>query len=109
MKTVNVDTTVAPGVLDDNMISALVPGLRWAPNAKFTVSAFDAASGTVKQLTLSGAGTESVTVPAGTFPVYRVDLTGQEQPLTFFVTTAEPFRIVKMAFAGAPVEFVLVK
>jgi zinc protease len=109
VKTVNVDTTVAPGVLDDNMVSALVPGLKWAPNAKFTVSAFDASSGTIKQLTLAVTATESVTVPAGTFPAYRVELTGGEQPLTFFITTAEPYRIVKMAFSGAPVEFVLVK
>jgi zinc protease len=108
-KTVNVDTTIAPGVLDDNMISALTPGLKWAPNAKFTVSAFDASSGAVKQLTLTVAGTESVTVPAGTFAVYRVELVGLDQPLTYFVTTAEPYRIVKMTFTGAPVEFVLVK
>ena len=109
MKTVAVDTTIAPGVLDDNMINALVPGLRWTPTAKFSVSAFDASSGTTKQMTLSVAGTESVTVPAGTFPVYRVEVTGQDQPMTLFVTTAAPYRIVKMALAGTPVEFVLVK
>ena len=108
-KTVNVDTTLVPGVLDNNMLSALIPGLRWAPNAKFSVGAFDAASGSVKQLVMTVAATESVSVPAGTFPVYRVELTGQEQPLTFFITTAEPHRVVKMAFTGAPVEFVLVK
>lgn len=109
MKTVTVDTTIAPGVLDDNMINALVPGLRWAPNAKFTASAFDASTGTTKQLTLSVAATESVTVPAGTFPVYRVELTGQSQPMTLFVTTAAPYRIVKMSMTGTPVEFVLVR
>ena len=109
MKSVTVDTTIAPGVLDGNMISALVPGLRWAPNARFTVGAFDAAAGTTKQVTLGVAGTESVTVPAGTFPVYRVELTGQDQPLTLFITTAAPYRIVKMAMTGTPVEFVLVK
>ena len=59
--------------------------------------------------TLTVTGTESVTVPAGTFATYRVEMTGLEQALTYFVTTAEPFRIVKMTFAGAPVEFVLVK
>lgn len=109
MKTVTIDTTVAPGVLDDNMVSALVPGLRWAPNARFSVNAFDASEGTMKQLTMSVSGTESVTVPAGTFPVYRVDLAGQAQPMTFFVTTAAPYRIVKMLMVGTPVEFVLVK
>jgi hypothetical protein len=109
LQSVTVDTTVAPGVLDDNMIGALVPALNWAPNAKFTVSSFDAASNSVRPITLSVAGSESVTVPAGTFPVYRVELTGQSQPLTLYVTTASPHRVVKMAPGGAPIEFVLVK
>jgi zinc protease len=109
METVTVDTAIAPGVLDDNMIGALVPALNWTPTAKFTVSSFDAVSKSVRPITLSVAGTESITVPAGTFPVYRVDLTGQQQPLTLYVTTASPHRVVKMAPAGRPIEFVLVK
>jgi hypothetical protein len=63
----------------------------------------------VKQLTMTVAATETITVPAGTFPAYRVEMSGAEQPITFWVTTAEPYRTVKMAFTGAPVEFVLVK
>jgi predicted Zn-dependent peptidase len=107
--TVNVDTTVAAGVLDDQMLPALVGGLRWAPNAKFTASTFDATKGAVKQVTFTVAGTETVTVPAGSFPVYRVDVAGVTPPMTYFITTAAPHRIVKMAFVGAPLEFVLVK
>ena len=109
MKTVNVDTTLAAGVLDDNMISALVPGLRWVPDAKYSVSVFDASTGTFKQLSLQAMAAESVTVPAGTFPTLRVEMTGLEQPMTMYVTSASPHRIVKMTLAGQPVEFVLVK
>ncbi|MEO8336491.1 MAG: insulinase family protein [bacterium] len=108
-KTVVVDTTVAPGVLDDNTIMALVPGLKWSPTAKFTVSAFDGSANSVRQVTLAVAGSESITVPAGTFPSYRVEMTGLEQPITFYVSAAEPHRVVKMTFTGAPIEFVLVK
>jgi zinc protease len=108
-KTLAIDTTVAPGVLDGNTIVALVPGLKWGPGAKFTVSAFDGSTNTVMQVTMTVVGTESVTVPAGTFPVYRVERTGDAQPITYYITTAEPHRIVKVAFTGAPVEFVLVK
>ena len=107
-KTVTFDTTLAPGVLDASMVSALLPGLRWAPGAKFNASAFDPTSGTVKQIQFTVAGTESVTVPAGTFPVYRVDMTG-DQPMTLYVTSAAPYRVVKMALVGPPIEFVLVK
>jgi hypothetical protein len=109
LQTVAVDTTVAPGVLDDNMLGALVPALAWAPNAKFAVSSFDAGTNSVRPITMSVAGTESITVPAGAFQVYRVDLTGQSQPLTLYVTTASPHRVVKMAPVGQPIEFVLVK
>lgn len=108
-KTVTVDTTVAPGVLDDNMISALVPGLPWSPTARFSVSAFDGSTGAVKQVMMAVAGTESVTVPAGTFQAYRVEMTGGPAPITMFVSATAPHRIVKMAPAGVPIEFVLVK
>lgn len=108
-KTMTVDTTIATGVLDQNMISAVIPGLRWTPTSKYSFNAFDAASGTVRQMSLTVAGSESVTVPAGTFPVYRVDVGGGEAPIAVFVTTAAPHRIVKIAPAGQPVEFVLVK
>jgi hypothetical protein len=109
LKTVAVDTTVAAGVVDDNMIGALVPGLRWAPGAKFTATVFDASSNGTRQLTLNVASTESVTVPAGTFETYRVDVAGGQAPLTMFITTAAPHRVVKLTPAGAPIEFVLAK
>lgn len=108
-KSVRVDTAIARGVLDENMIGALIPGLRWAPNAKFAVNAFDGRSGTLRQLALNVAGTESVTVPAGTFNAYRVELTGGEAPVTFFVTTAAPHRVVRIVPVGQPLEFVLAK
>lgn len=109
MKTVAIDTTVAPGVLDDNMITAIIPGLPWSPTAKFNVTALDASSGTFNNLTLAVTGTETLTVPAGTFATYRVELTGQQQPLTLYVTTATPHRLVKMGMTGTPLEFVLAK
>ena len=39
----------------------------------------------------------------------RVQLAGQQQPRTVYVTTALPHRVVKMVPVGTPVEFVLVK
>jgi zinc protease len=106
--TKSVDMEIPPHVLDDNAITPLVPALPWAPGAKFTLPVFSAGEGAIKQRTLTVAGTEQVTVPAGTFKTYRVDVTGG-QGATLFVTTDAPHRLVKIAPAAMPIEFVLVK
>jgi multimeric flavodoxin WrbA len=61
------------------------------------------------QMTLAVTGEESVTVPAGTFAVYRAELTGGPQPLTFFVTKEAPFRLVKVSVPGTPIEIQLIR
>jgi hypothetical protein len=109
IKTVAVDTTVPAGAIDDNAVAALVPAMKWAPGATFTLDVFASGQGTLTRQTLTVAGTESVTVPAGTFQAYRVEVTGGQQPVTMFVTTAAPHRLVKLSPAGAPVELVLAK
>jgi zinc protease len=108
-KPVAVDTTVPPGTVDNNAIQALMPALKWAPDAKWTFNVFAPGEGQLRAMTLSVTGTESVTVPAGTFEVYRAELTGGRAPVTFLVTKAAPHRLGKVAQAGAPVEMVLVK
>ena len=109
IKTVTIDTTYAPGTIDDNMLSAVIPGLRWVPGAKYTANAFDASSGTARAITMSVAGTESITVPAGTFETYRVEQSGGQQTANLWITTAAPHRLVKMTIVGTPLEFVLAK
>ena len=109
MKSVTFDTAVVAGTIDDNALQALIPALRWAPGAKHTLPVFQSGKGAHVQLTFAVAGEEKVTVPAGTFDVYRVDLSGGEQPATFFITKSQPHRLVKVTVAGAPVEFVLAK
>lgn len=109
IKTIAIDTTFAAGTLDDNAVQAIVPALRWAPNAKFQLSVFSAGQGGLRPMTIGVASRESVTVPAGTFDVYRAELTGGQAPVTLFVTTAMPHRVVKLTIAGAPIEFLLVK
>ena len=108
-KTIAVDTTVAAGTIDDNAVAALLPGLPWAAGAKWTAPVFASGQGASTQMTLAVTGEESVTVPAGTFAVYRAELSGGPQPVTFYVTKASPFRLVKVAIAGTPIEMQLVK
>jgi zinc protease len=101
-----VDTTVPAGVLDDNSIQGLLPAFPWAPKAKWTLEVFGSGENRVKTLQLSVLGTEQVTVPAGTFEVYRAQLSGADQAVNFLITTALPHRIVKIQIVGAPIEFV---
>ena len=107
--TTSIDTTVASGAIDDNLITALLPALDWSPTASFTLPVFLSGKGYVQSLTLAVRGTEKLTVPAGTFDVYRVELSGGQAPVALFLTTDEAHRLVKIAPQGAPLEFVLAK
>ena len=55
------------------------------------------------------AGVENVTVPAGTFPAYRLELSGMQLPVVMHVTQQAPRRLVRIAPTGAPLVFELVK
>jgi len=107
--TIAIDTTVVPGAIDDNLITALLPALDWAPNASFTLPVFLSGKGYEQSLTLAVKNTEQVTVPAGTFEVYRVDLSGGQAPVAMYITTDAAHRLVKIAPRGTPLEFVLAK
>ena len=107
--TTPIDTTVGAGTIDDNLITALVPAMEWSPTASITVPVFLSGKGHEQTLTLAVKGTEKLTVPAGTFDVYRVDLSGGQAPVSLYVTTDAPHRLVKIAPQGAPLEFVLAK
>lgn len=109
LKTVTVDTTVTAGTIDENAMAAILPTLRWAPGAKHLVSAFSAGDAATKVMTLAIAGEEQVTVPAGTFATWKLDVTGGQMPTTFFITKDAPHRLVKIAIVGQPIEILLAK
>jgi zinc protease len=104
-----VDAAVPAGVVDDNALAAILPILPWAADAKLTIPVFAAGQNAVHQLTLTVAGVESVTVPAGTFQAFRVDATGGAAPLTFYIEQAALHRLLKIQPAGQPVEIVRAK
>jgi len=109
VQTTAIDTTIAAGVIDDNLITALLPAMEWGPAATFTLPVFLSGKGYAQPLTLSVKATETITVPAGTFEVYRVEMAGGQTPVAMYVTVAAPHRLVKIAPQGAPLEFVLAK
>lgn len=103
-----IDMEVPANAVDDNVLMALLPSMPLAPNARFSVPVIGATSRDAQPVTLTVTGEESVTVPAGTFDVYAVEMSGATQPLTLYVTSSEPHRLVRMAMEGVPVELVLV-
>jgi hypothetical protein len=109
VSTIAIDTTVAAGTIDDNLITALLPAFDWSPTASFTVPIFLSGKGRTQLLTLAVKGTEKLTVPAGAFDVYRIELSGGQAPVSMYVTAEMPHRLVKVAPQGAPLEFVLAK
>ena len=106
----DVDTAFVPGTLDVNQLPVLVPALPLADSASFTVSVFNAADASTTPYTIAVEASEDVTVPAGTFSVYRVLLGKQGRPqLTVFVNREYPRRIVKLEAAGQQIAFELVQ
>ena len=101
-----IDTTVAPGVVDDNALAALALAMPWATGARFTLDVFSAGKNAVQQTTASVTGEENVTTPAGTFACWKVELQNAEQTVTFYIAKENPV-IVKLEIQGAPVAFEL--
>jgi predicted Zn-dependent peptidase len=109
VKTVEVDTTIATGTFEVNQLQAIVPALPLAEGASITLNVFNASDATTKAFTFKVEGVEDVTVPAGTFPTFRVSLTGGDLPVVFLVSRDTPRRVVKIEIVGQPVVFELVK
>ncbi|MFI5279896.1 MAG: insulinase family protein [Gemmatimonadales bacterium] len=103
---VAVDTTVAPGVLDDNEIAAMTLALPFAAGAHWTLPIFSGGKGEVIAMTFAVVGEESVTVPAGTFACWKLDVQGGDSGITMYVAKENP-TIVKLEIQGAPVAFEL--
>jgi hypothetical protein len=108
-KTIPVDTTLAPGTIDDNALSLLLPALPLAEGKTFNLNVFSSGEGTTKVVTVKVGGIEQVQVPAGTFPAFKLDVSGMQLPLVMHVSQQAPRRLIRIAPTGAPVVFELVK
>ncbi len=106
-RVVEVDTTVAEGTLDASAIQPLVAALPLAEGASFSIPVFEPAEERTRTLTVRVAGVTDVTVPAGNFSVYRVEVSGTPQPFVFYVTREAPRRLVKIEIVGQPLTFEL--
>jgi len=108
-KTVAVDTTVPAGAIDDNALSLAVQALPLAEGKSFSLNVFSSGEGVTKVATVKVTGVENVTVPAGTFSAYRLEISGMQLPVVMHVSTESPRRLLRIAPVGAPLVFELVK
>ena len=109
VRNITFDTTVVAGTVDENAVGSLVPALPWSKTASFSIPVFSPGEGVARTFTMKVTGTQSVTVPAGTFDTYVVEMSGGQLPVMFYITSAAPYRIVKTAPVGPPLEIVLVR
>ena len=108
-KTIAVDTTVPAGTIDDNALAVLLPALPLEQGKTFNLNVFSSGEGATKVVSVKVAAIENVVVPAGTFPAYRLELSGMQLPIVMHVTQQAPRRLVRVAPTGAPLVFELVK
>ncbi len=108
-RTIAVDTTVAAGAVDDNALAVLLPALPLEQGKTFNLNVFSSGEGATKVVSVKVTALENVVVPAGTFPAYRLELSGMQLPIVMHVTQQAPRRLVRVAPTGAPLVFELVK
>jgi hypothetical protein len=86
-----------------------VQALPLAEGKSFSLNVFSSGEGVTKVATVKVTGVENVTVPAGTFSAYRLEISGMQLPVVMHVGTESPRRLLRIAPLGAPLVFQLVK
>ena len=109
VKRFEIDTALPPGAVDENAVPIIVPALSLAPGKTFAVTFFTPSENAIKVLTFKVGAPEAVTVPAGTFQGFRIDVTGSRVPFTMYVSTDAPRRLLKTEFVGQPFVVELIK
>ncbi|HKK07910.1 MAG TPA: insulinase family protein, partial [Gemmatimonadota bacterium] len=95
-----VDEDIPRGTLDAGASAAIVLAAPLAPDSGFSVPVFAPGQG-VQTMTGVVVGQDSVTVPAGTYDVFKVEASGQGGfKLMFYVTRKAPHVLVKQEFEG---------
>lgn len=108
-QTLTIDTAVAAGTVDDNALNLVLPALPLVAGRTFNLGVFSGGKGRTQIMQVKVSDGDSVTVPAGTFRTYRLDISGGQVPIAMYVAQETPRRIVKIEFTGAPFVFELVK
>jgi zinc protease len=105
----SIDEALPPGTLDASTSAAIVLSSPLAEGFTFQAPIYTVGQG-VQQLSARVTGTDSIQVAAGSFDVYKVEVTGGSgQKLLFYVTRTAPHLLVKEEYEGRPVTLELKK
>jgi zinc protease len=102
----DVDVELVPGMLLPGMDQFVLAAADLTEGRTITLPMFDPASGAVSNVNFRVSGSESVTVPAGTFETLRLEASGP-QPMTLYLRGDAPHILIRQDFAGAPISLVL--
>jgi hypothetical protein len=94
---VAIDVAQVPGLVDDDVVTPLLPFERWREGLDFSFPVLSSGKGTVSAYALRVLDSERVTVPAGKFDTWRVQLTMDRARMVANVTQSAPYRVVRMS------------
>lgn len=102
----DIDTVIGTEVIDSEAMFMLLTTLDWSEGSSFSFSVFQGPTGSVAEANATVEGSESVTVPEGTFDAWKIKISGIQQAIRIWLAKDDG-TIVKMAPIGQPVELVL--
>ncbi|HEX6940543.1 MAG TPA: insulinase family protein [Longimicrobiales bacterium] len=103
----DISVDAVPGMLLPGMDALAVQVADFATTKQFRVPMVSAQSGTVAPVEFKVVGETKVTVAAGEFDAYEVEVTGGPVPVRLFVRKAAPHVVLRQQMAGQPVSIEL--
>jgi hypothetical protein len=102
------DLALAPGTLLPGMDEYALAVTDLEEGAEVSIPYMDLVRGEVTHVQALVTGTAEIEVPAGTFPTWRVEISGADLPLVLFLRQEAPHHLVRQEFVGQPIRFDLV-
>jgi predicted Zn-dependent peptidase len=103
-----VESVAAPGAILGEMAEAALWLLDLDSNETFTLPVIGQ-DGVTSEVTIEVKGTTTVSVPAGSFDTYEIEMAGAGQNQRVFVTRDVPRQTIKIELVDQPVETVLIR
>lgn len=97
------DVAAVPGAVLEGMDEVMLGVADLAQGKTIAIPQFNTGTGGVDAVTFRVTGVEPVTVPAGTFPAFRVEVAGKQQPIVMWLRQAAPHVPLKYEVTGQPV------